>query len=154
MEGDSDSESLAPALEKLAQADAFASMGMSRRDALWAIKPLRRTMSPLPLFAAAGAAELGEEPDVPLPRMTVGEEVVEDYANLRLTLRSHPLRLLRHRLCQTTTSGRLVDTKDGTKLSVAGLVLVRQRPGTAKGVIFVTLEDETVWLISLSGRKY
>jgi len=133
----------APALEKLAQADAFASMGMSRRDALWAIKPLRRTMSPLPLFAAAGAAELGEEPDVPLPRMTVGEEVVEDYANLRLTLRSHPLRLLRHRLRQTTTSGRLVDTKDGTKLSVAGLVLVRQRPGTAKGVIFVTLEDET-----------
>ncbi|MBC8452053.1 MAG: error-prone DNA polymerase, partial [Rhodospirillaceae bacterium] len=133
----------APALEKLAQADAFASMGMSRRDALWAIKPLRRTMSPLPLFAAAGAAELGEEPDVPLPRMTVGEEVVEDYANLRLTLRSHPLRLLRHRLRQTTTSGRLIDTKDGTKLSVAGLVLVRQRPGTAKGVIFVTLEDET-----------
>jgi error-prone DNA polymerase len=133
----------APALEKLARADAFASMGMSRRDALWAIKPLQRIISPLPLFAAAGAAELGEEPDVPLPRMTVGEEVVEDYANLRLTLRSHPLRLLRHRLRETTTSGRLVDTKDGTKLSVAGLVLVRQRPGTAKGVIFATLEDET-----------
>ena len=133
----------APTLEKLARADAFASMGMPRRDALWAIKPLRRTMSPLPLFAAAGAAELGEEPDVLLPRMTVGEEVVEDYANLRLTLRSHPLRLLRHRLRQTTSSGRLVDTKDGAKLSVAGLVLVRQRPGTAKGVIFVTLEDET-----------
>lgn len=133
----------APALEKLAQADAFASMGMSRRDALWAIKPLRRTMSPLPLFAAAGAAELGDEPDVPLPRMTVGEEVVEDYANLRLTLRAHPLRLLRHRLRETTPSGRLTEVADGTKLSVAGLVLVRQRPGTAKGVIFVTLEDET-----------
>lgn len=133
----------APALEKLAQADAFASMGLSRRDALWAIKPLRRTMSPLPLFAAAGAAELGEEPDVPLPRMTVGEEVVEDYANLRLTLRAHPLRLLRHRLGAAIPSGRLIDTADGSKIMVAGLVLVRQRPGTAKGVIFVTLEDET-----------
>jgi error-prone DNA polymerase len=133
----------APALEKLAQADAFGSMNLSRREALWAVKPLRRTMSPLPLFAAAGAAELGEEVDVPLPRMTAGEEVVEDYANLRLTLRAHPLRLLRHRLREALPAGRLLETPDGKKIAVAGLVLVRQRPGTAKGVIFVTLEDET-----------
>ena len=133
----------APALEKLAQADAFGSMNLSRREALWAVKPLRRTMSPLPLFAAAGAAELGEESDVPLPRMTAGEEVVEDYANLRLTLRAHPLRLLRHRLREALPAGRLLETPDGKKIAVAGLVLVRQRPGTAKGVIFVTLEDET-----------
>ena len=134
----------APALEKLAQADAFASMGLSRRDALWAIKPLRRSMSPLPLFAAAGAAELGEEPAVSLPRMTLGEEVVEDYASLRLTLRAHPLQLLRHRLRGTIPAARLQETADGAKnVAVAGLVLVRQRPGTAKGVIFLTLEDET-----------
>ena len=134
----------APALEKLAQADAFASMGLSRRDALWAIKPLRRSMSPLPLFAAAGAAELGEEPAVSLPRMTLGEEVVEDYASLRLTVRAHPLQLLRHRLHGAIPAARLQETADAAKnVAVAGLVLVRQRPGTAKGVIFVTLEDET-----------
>ncbi len=133
----------ASALEKLAQADAFSSMGLSRRDALWAIKPLRRTMSPLPLFAAAGAAELGEESDVPLPRMSVGEEVVEDYASLRMTLRAHPLRLVRHRLGTATPSDRLLDVPDASLVTVAGLVLVRQRPGTAKGVIFVTLEDDT-----------
>ena len=133
----------APALEKLAQADAFSSMGLSRRDALWAIKPLRRTMSPLPLFAAAGAAEFGEELDVPLPRMSVGEEVVEDYASLRMTLRAHPLRLVRHRLGTAIPSDRLPDVPDASLVTVAGLVLVRQRPGTAKGVIFVTLEDDT-----------
>ncbi|MEC8204121.1 MAG: OB-fold nucleic acid binding domain-containing protein, partial [Pseudomonadota bacterium] len=118
-------------------------MGLSRRDALWAIKPLRRTMSPLPLFAAAGAAELGEESDVPLPRMSVGEEVVEDYASLRMTLRAHPLRLVRHRLGTAIPSDRLPDVPDASLVTVAGLVLVRQRPGTAKGVIFVTLEDDT-----------
>ena len=101
-------------------------------------------MSPLPLFAAAGAAELGEEPVVSLPRMTLGEEVVEDYASLRLTLRAHPLQLLRHRLRGTIPAARLQETADGAKnVVVAGLVLVRQRPGTAKGVIFLTLEDET-----------
>ena len=134
----------APALEKLAQADAFASMGLSRRDALWAIKPLRRSMSTLPLFAAAGTSELGDEPSVTLPRMTLGEEVVEDYASLRLTLRAHPLRLLRHRLGGTTLAALLQETTNGMAgISVVGLVLVRQRPGTAKGVIFVTLEDES-----------
>ena len=134
----------APVLEKLAQADAFASMGLSRRDALWEIKPLRRSITSLPLFAAAGTAEIGEEPTVKLPRMTLGEEVVEDYASLRMSLRAHPLHLLRHRINGATSATRLQQTVDGTQgIVVAGLVLVRQRPGTAKGVIFATLEDET-----------
>ena len=133
----------APTLEKLARADAFSSMRLSRRDALWAIKPLQRTMLPLPLFAAARAAELGEELEVALPRMTVGEEVIEDYASLRMTLRAHPVRLVRHRLGGTIPSDHLLDVPDASVVTIAGLVLVRQRPGTAKGVIFVTLEDET-----------
>ena len=132
-----------PTLEKLARADAFSSMRLSRRDALWAIKPLQRTMLPLPLFAAARAAELGEELEVALPRMTVGEEVIEDYASLRMTLRAHPVRLVRHRLGGTIPSDHLLDVPDASVVTIAGLVLVRQRPGTAKGVIFVTLEDET-----------
>ena len=133
----------APTLEKLARADAFSSMRLSRRDALWAIKPLQRTMLPLPLFAAARAAELGEELEVALPRMTVGEEVIEDYASLRMTLRAHPVRLVRHRLGGTIPSDHLLDVPDASVVTIAGLVLVRQRPGTAKGVIFVALEDET-----------
>ena len=75
--------------------------------------------------------------------MSVGEEVVEDYASLRMTLRAHPLRLVRHRLGTAIPSDRLSDVPDASLVTVAGLVLVRQRPGTAKGVIFVTLEDET-----------
>ncbi len=133
----------ASTLEKLARADAFSSMRLSRRDALWAIKPLQRTMLPLPLFAAARAAELGEELEVVLPRMTVGEEVIEDYASLRMTLRAHPVRLVRHRLGDTIPSDHLLDVPDASVVTIAGLVLVRQRPGTAKGVIFVALEDET-----------
>ncbi len=133
----------APILEKLARADAFSSMSLSRRDALWAIKPLQKTILPLPLFAAARTDELGEEPEIALPRMTVGEEVVEDYASLRMTLRAHPVRLVRHRLGATIPSDHLLDVPDASVVTVAGLVLVRQRPGTAKGVIFITLEDET-----------
>jgi len=132
-----------PVLERLARADAFGSMGLGRRQALWAISGLGD--APLPLFAAAGEEERGDEPEVVLPDMPVGEAVVEDYAALRLTLRRHPLDLLRAPLQEmgVRPAGRLVETRNDARVTVAGLVLVRQRPGSASGVIFVTLEDET-----------
>ncbi|MEX2642675.1 MAG: OB-fold nucleic acid binding domain-containing protein, partial [Acetobacterales bacterium] len=99
---------------------------------------------PLPLFAAAGE-EHGAELAVRLPRIAEGEQVVEDYSMLRLSLRTHPVALLRERLApwRATTAAQLKDLPDGTRLTVAGLVLVRQRPGSASGVIFATIEDET-----------
>jgi len=122
-------------LERLAEADAFASLGLTRRQALWQAKALHVT--PLPLFGADG--EGGAEPAVNLPRMTAGEEMIEDYQTTRLSLRAHPMELLRPHLHRTTPHDRL-----GTgRVSVAGLVITRQRPGTASGVIFLTLEDET-----------
>ena len=128
-------------LEKLAKADAFASLGLDRRQALWAIKPLGD--KPLPLFEAMGEEDRGAEPEVALPEMTLGDQVVEDYRALRLTLRTHPLALLRDRFERTALAEDLVGIDHGTRISTAGLVIARQRPGTAKGVIFITLEDET-----------
>ena len=133
----------AAALVKIAEADGFLEpFGLARREALWAIKALND--QPLPLFDAADAAAPLE--DAPRLRpMSEGREVVEDYAHLGLTLRRHPLAFLRARLakqgfrpCAETTTRR-----DGALLSVAGLVLVRQKPGSANGVMFITLEDET-----------
>jgi error-prone DNA polymerase len=135
---------LAPAaLEALARADAFGSLGLDRRQALWAIQGLGA--SPLPLFAAANEPEQGEEPEVALPRATLGEQVVQDYASLRLSLKRHPVALLRGRLAGEgrMPAERLATLGHGKQVSVAGLTLVRQRPGTASGVIFLTLEDET-----------
>jgi error-prone DNA polymerase len=135
---------LAPAaLEALARADAFASLGLDRRRALWAIQGLGP--APLPLFAAAGELELGEEPEVALPVASLGEQVVEDYSSLRLSLKRHPVALLRGRLAGEgrMPAERLTTLGHGKTVSVAGLTLVRQRPGTASGVIFLTLEDET-----------
>ncbi|MCL6652943.1 error-prone DNA polymerase [Agrobacterium rubi] len=137
------------ALIALAEADAFLpSLGLSRRQALWAIKALRD--EPLPLFAAAATrqnsviAEL-REPDVALRPMTAGGEVVQDYGHVGLTLREHPMAFLRDDLSKRriSTCAQAVGAKDGRWLELAGLVLVRQRPGSAKGVIFMTLEDET-----------
>ena len=130
-------------LEALARADAFGSMGLSRRRALWAVKGLGE--APLPLFAAAGEAERGEEPEVVLPDMPIGEEVVEDYSWLRLSLKRHPLDLLRGEMAaaRAITAAEVLETPSEAKVTVAGLVLVRQRPGSAKGVIFITVEDET-----------
>jgi error-prone DNA polymerase len=130
-------------LEVLARADAFGSMGQTRRQALWAVKGLGE--APLPLFAAAGEAERGEEPAVVLPEMAIGEEVVEDYSWLRLSLKCHPLALLRDEMAASRAipTAKVLETAAGAKVTVAGLVLVRQRPGSAKGVIFVTVEDET-----------
>jgi error-prone DNA polymerase len=129
-----------PVLVTLARADAFASLGLDRRQALWQIKAI--SGAPLALFAAAGEDE-GADKKVVLPAMSLGEEVVEDYTALRLTLRAHPLALLRASLAGITPAVRLGDGKPGRRLTVAGLVLVRQRPGSAKGVVFITLEDET-----------
>ncbi len=131
------------ALEVLARADAYRSMGLDRREALWAVKGL--PADPLPLFAAAGEEERGPEPAVALPALAPGEQVVEDYRSLRLSLKAHPLAFLRAGLTRegTAPAETLARMRDGARLKVAGLVLVRQRPGSAKGVIFVTLEDET-----------
>lgn len=131
-----------PALVALAEADAFQSLGLSRRDVLWAIRAL--TAPPPPLFAAAGIEAPPMGPPVQLPAMSRGEAVVLDYERLRLSLKAHPLALLRDGFAGLgiVPAARLRDLK-GPRVSVAGLVLVRQRPGTSRGVVFLTLEDET-----------
>jgi error-prone DNA polymerase len=139
----------AASLVQLAEADAFRpSIGLARRDALWAIKALRD--EPLPLFAAAAAhceapAPEFDEPAVTLRPMTDGSEVVEDYGHVGLTLRRHPIAFLRGDLAgrRIVTCSEAMDARDGRWLEAAGLVLVRQRPGSAKGVMFITLEDES-----------
>lgn len=126
------------ALERLAEADAFANLGLSRRDALWSAKALTAP-APLPLFGADG--EGGTEEAVDLPQMTLGQEMIEDYLSLRLSLRAHPMELLRARLPESMAHDRLLQASG--RVTVTGLVITRQRPGTASGVIFLTLEDET-----------
>ncbi len=136
-------------LIKLAKADAFLpSIGLERREALWDIKALRD--EPLELWAAAAERESKtiaemQEPDVMLKSMTEGREVVEDYTVTGLTLRSHPMSFLRNDLKakRIVTCAEAMNERDGRWLWTAGLVLVRQRPGSAKGVMFLTLEDET-----------
>jgi error-prone DNA polymerase len=136
-------------LVQLAEADAFQpAMGLARREALWAIKALRD--EPRPLFAAATAREEEpvpelDEPAVALRSMTAESEVVEDYGHVGLTLRQHPIAFLRADLMarRIVTCTEAMQARDGRWLEAAGLLLVRQRPGSAKGVMFVTLEDET-----------
>jgi error-prone DNA polymerase len=134
-------------LQKLAEADAFGSLGLSRRDALWAIKGLQGTdgAETLPLFASAGRPAHRAEPDADLPPMPPGESVVHDYRALTLSLKAHPVSFLRPMLDRrgTLPAFELGRMKDGAIVETAGLVLVRQRPGTASGIIFSTLEDET-----------
>ena len=143
-------------LEALAEADAFRSIGLDRRDALWAVRGLNRSgdKDDLPLFRSA---ELGEqEPEALLTPMPPGEHVVEDYRHLSLSLKAHPVSFLRARLdmkriLRTADLDRVPTQKVQVRapswtlprVSVAGLVLVRQRPGSAKGVLFMTIEDET-----------
>lgn len=139
----------AASLVELAGADAFLpSLKLERRDALWAIKALRD--EPLPLFAAAAEREARtvaeqQEPDVELRQMTAGHNVVEDYSHTGLTLRDHPMAFLRQDLekRQMVTCAEAMSARDGRWLWTAGLVLVRQRPGSAKGVMFLTIEDES-----------
>ena len=137
------------ALAELAEADAFRpGLGLARREALWAIRALRD--APLPLFAAADARERESraeaiEPAVALRPMTEGAEVVQDYRHSGLSLRAHPVAFLREDLARrrVVTCAEAMDARDGWSLTTAGIVLVRQMPGSAKGVLFVTIEDET-----------
>jgi error-prone DNA polymerase len=136
-------------LVQLAEADAFQpSLRLARREALWAIKALRD--EPLPLFAAAAARENKLVPEIHEPRvalrpMTAGSEVVEDFGHVGLTLRSHPVTFLREDLRgrRIVTCSEAMQARDGRWLEAAGLVLVRQMPGSAKGVMFITIEDES-----------
>jgi error-prone DNA polymerase len=137
---------LAPsAIERLAAADAFRSLGLDRRAALWAVGALQRAgdKDDLPLLARVSMPEL--EPDVALPPMCLGEHVVEDYRRLHLSLKAHPVAFLRQDLAERgiLRHDQLPTIPSGRRVTVGGLVLVRQRPGTAAGVIFMTLEDET-----------
>ncbi|WP_264582340.1 error-prone DNA polymerase [Rhodoblastus acidophilus] len=139
-------------LKLLADADAFRSCRaltseprerFDRRAALWAARRLPGA-KPLPLFAAAGIEELTEEPDPVLPALGIGEQVVADYQSLRLSLNAHPMQLLRPLFSREkfSSAGALAGCSDGVWRKAAGLVLVRQRPGTGT-MVFVTLEDET-----------
>jgi error-prone DNA polymerase len=130
------------ALRLLADADAFRSFGHERREALWAVR--RTPTDALPLFAAADARELGQEEDPQLPAMPLSEHVAADYQTTRLSLKAHPMSFLRGLFAGegVLNSQQVRDAKDGTRAKVAGVVLVRQRPGEGKA-IFITLEDET-----------
>jgi error-prone DNA polymerase len=135
-------------LERLAEGDAFGSLGLNRRDALWAIRGLIGThgAETLPLFAHAETPPSPHSPeDAALPAMPMGEAVVHDYRSLSLSLKAHPVSFVRDRLHRrgTLPAVALDKARDGAIVEVAGLVLVRQRPGTASGIIFATLEDET-----------
>mgnify|MGYP001167377645 CR=1 FL=1 len=132
------------ALEALAAADAFASLGLTRRDALWAVRGLNRAgdKDDLPLLRPLSFRAV--EPDAHLPSMAPGEEVIEDYRSLRLSLRAHPVSFVRSDLDArgVMRNGDLTEAR-AARVKVAGLVLVRQRPGSASGVVFMTIEDET-----------
>jgi error-prone DNA polymerase len=136
------------ALNHIAAADGFRGLGLSRREASWAIKALHDEA--LPLFAAADdragrlLPEIIETP-VSLSPMTAGREVVEDYRSTGLSLRNHPVRFLRGRLGEQGFQPcvALRTARHDSRISIAGLVLVRQMPGSAKGVMFLTLEDES-----------
>lgn len=131
--------------ERLAAADAFRSLGCDRRQALWDVKGLAPASDELPLFAWSAAKEEGGEPEVALPLMPLSEHVVNDYQTLRLSLKAHPMEFLRADLAaeKIVPCAALRQMKDGAFVRVAGVVLVRQRPGSAKGVVFMTIEDET-----------
>jgi error-prone DNA polymerase len=148
------------ALERLAEADAFRSIALDRRRALWALKALGEP--PLPLFAVAeeklapthalarsqgreGAGVSEARAMALLPEMPLGEHVVEDYASLSLTLKRHPLAFLRQELAREglVTAAELARLPVDRRLTIAGVVLIRQRPGSANGVVFITIEDET-----------
>jgi error-prone DNA polymerase len=134
----------ASALDALAAADALNGLSLTRRPGLWAAKGLPRA-APAPLFAAAGIEEADGPTPSALPTPALSEEVVHDYGTIRLSLKAHPLSFLRERMARAgAIASRDVDrVPDDRRTAVAGVVLVRQRPGSAKGVVFLTLEDET-----------
>jgi error-prone DNA polymerase len=145
-------------IERLAEADAFRSLGLDRRAALWAVRRLdaiglrkaggdRKPGRLLPLLAPHMSDELFPEAEVALPRMPLSEHVVEDYATTGLSLKAHPVSFFRDQLTRLgamrNAKHRTADLPPNSLVTVAGLVLVRQMPGTAKGVVFMTIEDET-----------
>jgi error-prone DNA polymerase len=131
-------------VELLAEADAFRSLGLDRRAALWMVKGLetRSLAEEAPLLARMGASA-ETRPD--LPRIALPEHVAEDYRTTSLSLKAHPVGFFRERLAKkgVRLNRDLASVPNGRRVRVAGLVLIRQRPGTAKGVTFLTLEDET-----------
>ena len=131
-------------LELLAEADALRSLGFDRRAALWAVKglaPETKVETDAPLLARMGVAETPVE----LPFMSLPQQVAEDYRTTSLSLKAHPCSFFRSDLqrMKVVPASALRSLRDRRRVSVGGLVLVRQRPGTAKGVVFMTLEDET-----------
>ena len=132
------------ALDKLAGADALGGLDLGRRQGLWAAKGVPRPGS-APLFDFAGLDEGDGVPPAALPRLSASEEVVGDYQSIHLSLKGHPVAFLRERLAAAgaVPAGDLTGIRDGRRIKVGGVVLVRQRPGTAKGVVFLTIEDET-----------
>jgi error-prone DNA polymerase len=133
------------AIQRLAAADAFRSIGLDRRAALWDSRALKQAPD-LPLFAYAEARDEGSEAEpARLPAMPLAEHVVNDYQTIRLSLKAHPMAFLREHYAgqKFATADQLKHIRDGRRLAIAGLVLIRQRPGSAKGVVFITLEDET-----------
>ncbi|MEX1181338.1 MAG: error-prone DNA polymerase [Cucumibacter sp.] len=134
-------------LEKLAEADAFRSIGLDRRAALWAVGGLKGApgAETLPLFEASGRPGPAEQEEAALPPMPLGEHVIHDYRALSLSLKAHPVEFFREELKAAgyRAASELALIPDGKGVETAGLVLVRQRPGTASGVVFATLEDET-----------
>jgi error-prone DNA polymerase len=128
-------------MDRLANADAFGSVALDRRQAGWTA--LAQAGKPLPLFEHAD--DYGHEAATALPQMSAGEEVARDYATLRLSLKAHPMSFFRGELEESghVRADQLTEMRDGRWVTLAGLVLVRQRPGSASGVIFATLEDES-----------
>ena len=132
----------------MARADAFATLGLTRRQALWAVRALapESKAAALPLFDGQGVSPaVAEDEHAILPALPPGMEVLEDYASLRLSLKNHPMAFLRDSLATENVQPLAVlqDAANGKRISIAGLVICRQRPGSAKGVVFLTLEDET-----------
>ena len=133
------------AIQRLAAADAFRSMGLDRRAALWDSRALKAAPD-LPLFAYAEVRdERAEDTPAQLPAMPLAEHVISDYQTIRLSLKAHPMQFLRAHYAakKYVTAEQLNGLRDGSRLSMAGVVLIRQRPGTSKGVVFITIEDET-----------
>src|SRR5690606_8519296 len=121
-------------IAQLAEADAFRSLGLDRRSALWNVQALdeTRALERLPLLDRPEVGLFSEEPDVTLPIMRSSEHVVSDYRSLSLSLKAHPVSFLRHKLGRTgvVANDRLTQLRNGQSISLAGLVLIRQRPGT------------------------
>jgi error-prone DNA polymerase len=130
-----------PIVARLAEADAFASLALDRRAALWQALGQERKARHMPLLADIE----DEEKPAPLPPLSPIEQVFADYRTSGFSLKAHPLSFFRTELdkLRVTPASQLEHTRDGRHIRVAGLVLLRQRPGTARGITFVTLEDET-----------